>query len=172
MEGLRRQEKRFDSSTVDNLAPVDRNFTHKLAADAMFKAEHEQQDKVKLESTGEQIEKLEWIQSRMYDDYGANQALRKLFRVSRITIRSCTCNRPSFQTEKTVLNEKRAADCDLKQRLSLGIALQPETKEDRLMASRMLKHKDIKGMSVAIRSRALNEFQRSRTATKRRPRRS
>lgn len=81
VEGLRRQEKRFDPSTVDNLAPVDRTFNHKLAADAMFKAEHEQKDKVKLETTGEQIDKLEWIQSRMYDDYGANQSLRKLFRV-------------------------------------------------------------------------------------------
>lgn len=50
-----------------------------------------------------------------------------------------------LQTEKTILNERRAADGDLKKRLSLGIALQPETKEDKLMAARMLKYKDVKG---------------------------
>jgi hypothetical protein len=37
VEGLRRQEKRFDPTTVDNLGAVDRTFNQKLAADAMFK---------------------------------------------------------------------------------------------------------------------------------------
>lgn len=149
VEGLRRQEKRFDPSTVDNLAPVDRTFNHKLAADAMFKAEHEQKDKVKLESNGEQIDKLEWIQSRMYDDYGANQSLRKLFRVRCNSVRQVLkMSWSPLQTEKTILNERRAADGDLKKRLSLGITLQPETKEDKLMAARMLKYKDVKGMSA------------------------
>lgn len=82
VEGLRRQEKRFDPSTVDNLAPVDRNFNQKLAADAMFKKEHDADDKKRLESIETQIERLENIQSRMYDDYTVNSCLRSNFRVS------------------------------------------------------------------------------------------
>lgn len=82
VEGLRRQEKRFDPSTIDNLGPVDRNFNQKLAADAMFKKEHDSDDKKRLESTETQIERLENIQTRMYDDYTVNSYLRNNFRVN------------------------------------------------------------------------------------------
>jgi len=127
VEGCRRQEKRFDPSTVDNLAPVDRSFNQKLAADAMFKKEHDADDKKKLESEETQIARLEWIQSRMYDDYRSNSILRR-----------------SFRGEKKHLNEKRAADDDLKKRLSTSIRLVPELKDDKLMAKQMLKYKDSK----------------------------
>ena len=43
VEGCSRQEKRYDPSEVDQLGAVDRTFNQKLAADAMFKAEHEEQ---------------------------------------------------------------------------------------------------------------------------------
>ena len=81
VEGLRRQEKRFDSGELDNVAPVDRTFNQKLASDAMFKAEHEKKDKEKSDEAEGQVNKLEMIQSRMYDDYGVN-SLRNRFRVS------------------------------------------------------------------------------------------
>lgn len=81
VEGLRRQENRFDPSTIDNLAPVDRNFNQKLAADAMFKQEHNADDKKRLETTETQIERLESIQTRMFDDYTVNSYLRNSFRV-------------------------------------------------------------------------------------------
>jgi len=38
-------------------------------------------DKKKLETSENQIEKLESIQSRLYDDYRANSILRRSFRV-------------------------------------------------------------------------------------------
>lgn len=81
VEGLRRQEKRFDSGELNNLAPVDRSFNLKLSADAMFKKEHDVNDKKKSESVEMEMDKLEYIQSRMYNDYGVNSLLRKTFRV-------------------------------------------------------------------------------------------
>lgn len=39
-------------------------------------------DKTKSVEAGDQIEKLEWIQDRMRDDFAANQALRQIFRVN------------------------------------------------------------------------------------------
>lgn len=47
----------------------------------MFKAEHEKQDKDKSDQAEGQVNKLEDIQGRMYDDYGANSLLRQRFRV-------------------------------------------------------------------------------------------
>lgn len=64
------------------MAPVDRIFNQKLASDAMFKAEHEKKDKEKSDEAEGQVNKLEMIQSRMYDDYRVNSYLRNRFRVS------------------------------------------------------------------------------------------
>ena len=81
VEGLRRQEIRFDSGELDNVAPIDRTFNQKLLSDAMFKTEHEKTDKTKSEDATEQFLKIETIQTRLYDDYGANSLLRNRFRV-------------------------------------------------------------------------------------------
>ncbi|KAL3096758.1 hypothetical protein niasHT_029642 [Heterodera trifolii] len=120
VEGVRRQEIRFDPSTIDNLAPVDRTMSLKLGADAMFKAEHTVDDKKKLASADDQIHRLEAIQTRLYDDYMANSVLRG-----------------SFRREKKDLNERRANDKAMKMRLSTELALLPETEEDRLSAKRL-----------------------------------
>jgi len=129
VEGLRRQEKRFDSGQLDNVAPVDRGFSQRLAADAMYKKEHDAEDKKKLQSAEEQLHRIESIQSRMFDDYTANSILRR-----------------SFRTEKKSLNEKRAADDDLKKRLSLQkVNLLPESKDDQLMARHLSRLKNGEG---------------------------
>lgn len=40
-----------------------------------------EQDKEKAASSADKIGKLEWIQERMRDDFAANQALRRSFKV-------------------------------------------------------------------------------------------
>ncbi|CAD5216185.1 unnamed protein product [Bursaphelenchus xylophilus] len=127
VEGLRRQDKRFDPSDVDNLGAVDRTFQQKLAGDAMFKAEHQKDDKKKAEDNEHQIEKLERIKQRDRNAYDMNCELRRQFRY-----------------QKKILNEQRAADDELKQRLSLNIDLMPSTSEDQKMANRILRLKDVK----------------------------
>ncbi|CAD5211630.1 unnamed protein product [Bursaphelenchus okinawaensis] len=127
VEGLRRQDKRFDPSDIDNLGAVDRTFQQKLAGDAMFKAEHQTDDKKKAGDEEHQIEKLIRIKQRDKSSYDANCELRRQFRY-----------------QKRALNEQRAADNDLKQRLSLNIDLMPSTSEDHVMAQRMLRLKNVK----------------------------
>lgn len=82
VEGLRRQEKRFDPADIDNLGAVDRGLAQRLASDAMLKAEHQKEDKTNAASSDAQIEKLTQIQSRMKYGYELNCNLRKTFRVS------------------------------------------------------------------------------------------
>jgi hypothetical protein len=82
VEGLRRQERRFDPAELDNLGAVDRGLTQKLASDAMLKAEHDLNDKVRAQDGDAQTEKLMKIQSRMKYGYELNCDLRRQFRVS------------------------------------------------------------------------------------------
>lgn len=142
VEGLRRQEKRFDSGQLDNVAPVDRGLNQRLAADAMYKKEHDAEDKKKLQSAEEQVYKLESIQSRMYDDYTANSILRRSFRVRVLSSSWLQRKEYSLQGEKKALNEKRAHDDDLRKRLSLQtINLLPESKDDQAVARHLSRMK-------------------------------
>ncbi|KAI6184136.1 hypothetical protein M3Y97_00564000 [Aphelenchoides bicaudatus] len=127
VEGLRRQERRFDPAELDNLGAVDRNLSQRLAGDAMLKAEHQKEDKTRAEGDEEQIERLTRIQSRMKDAYGANCALRRTFRA-----------------ERKDLNEKRIADAELAKRLSTNVKLLPSTSADSELAKRMLALRDVK----------------------------
>lgn len=94
----------------------------------MYKAEHTVDDKQKLAGDDQQIQKLEWIQSRLQDDYTANSVLRG-----------------SFRREKLALNEHRAKDMDMKMRLSTELTLVPEREEDRLAAKRLAMGKHFNG---------------------------
>jgi coiled-coil domain-containing protein 130 len=81
VEGCRRQEKRWDPTTIDQFGAIDRQFGQKLAADAMFKLEHGDKDKTKATDAAPHLQQLEVLQYRLKDDFGANQALRRSFRV-------------------------------------------------------------------------------------------
>ncbi|VDN55560.1 unnamed protein product [Dracunculus medinensis] len=89
--------------------------------------EHVEEDKGKGMSASNQIEKLEWIQERMRDDFTANQALRRNFRV-----------------EKKEMKDREIADDDLRKRTSLTINLLPETSEDKKLASLIRLHQPSK----------------------------
>ncbi|KAL3995023.1 hypothetical protein ACH3XW_24095 [Acanthocheilonema viteae] len=127
VEGCRRQEKRYDPSTIDQLGAVDRGFSRQLESDRMFQVEHVEQDKEKAASSADKIDKLEWIQERMRDDFAANQALRK-----------------SFKLEKTSLKEERVKDEDLLKRMSLDIKLVSESVEDKKLAAAVMRYKNMK----------------------------
>ncbi|CAA87435.1 Coiled-coil domain-containing protein 130 homolog [Caenorhabditis elegans] len=128
VEGCSRQELRFDPTDIAQIGAVDRGFTQKLAADAMFKKEHEAEDKDKAATEEGRVDKLEWIQERMRDDFTANSFLRAQFR-----------------NEKKSLNETRARDANLRDKLSIGTTqLLPETEEDRRIASMMTRYRDTK----------------------------
>ncbi|GMS83518.1 hypothetical protein PENTCL1PPCAC_5693, partial [Pristionchus entomophagus] len=126
-EGCRRQEIRFDPSTVDGSAPIDRGEHMKLAADAMYKAENQEDDRQKGTKDDKKIDHLEWLQERMRDDFAANSALRR-----------------SFRNEKKDLKEQRALDDDLRKRSSLSIKLMPEHPEDKKVAGMITRYRNVK----------------------------
>ncbi|XGW09921.1 hypothetical protein V3C99_011862 [Haemonchus contortus] len=129
VEGCTRQEKRFEPSEVDQVDTSDSAFSQKLAADAMFKTEHLEDDKGKATNDELRMEKIEWVQERLRDDFAANQALRAQFR-----------------REKKELNEKRARDADLRARCSLEIPLVPEDPNDKKVAGMMLRYRVVSSL--------------------------
>ncbi|EYC18861.1 hypothetical protein Y032_0026g1410 [Ancylostoma ceylanicum] len=127
VEGCSRQEKRFEPSEIDQVDTSDSDFSHKLAADAMFKTEHQEEDKSKATNEESRMEKIEWVQERLRDDFAANQALRAQFR-----------------KEKKELTEKRARDDDLRARCSLSIPLVPEDPHDKKVAGMLSRYRTVK----------------------------
>uniref|UniRef100_A0A1I8AUC4 Coiled-coil domain-containing protein 130 homolog n=1 Tax=Steinernema glaseri TaxID=37863 RepID=A0A1I8AUC4_9BILA len=121
VEGCRRQEKRFDPSEIDNLAPVDRTFNQQLNSNAMFKVEHQQQDLKKSVSAEDQMMKLEFVQDRMRDDFAANQALRR-----------------GLKLDKQLHKEAKAGEDAILAKTSLQIHLLPEDPADKRLAKHML----------------------------------
>lgn len=93
------------------------------------------------------MEKIEWVQERLRDDFAANQALRAQFRVGTTRENLLVAGRGHekllFQKEKRELNEKRAQDAELRARCSLSIPLVPEDPNDRKVAGMLLRYRGV-----------------------------
>ncbi|XP_064476518.1 coiled-coil domain-containing protein 130 homolog [Ornithodoros turicata] len=113
ISGASRQERRWDPSENDQIAPEDKDVSKKLATDAMFKLEHATEDKTKESKAKPILAKLEHLQDRWKDDYTANQLLRK-----------------GFREKKKELISQAEKDRSLLARSSLDIKLLPESNED------------------------------------------
>ncbi|CAN8028255.1 unnamed protein product, partial [Ixodes persulcatus] len=111
--GARRQERRWDPTENEQVAPDDKEVGKKLATDAMFKLEHGEDDKAKVKIVTPSLARLEHLQDRWRDDYTANQLLRKGFRAKKKELQ--------LQAEK---------DRALLAKSSLQISLVPEASED------------------------------------------
>ncbi|XP_029827812.2 coiled-coil domain-containing protein 130 [Ixodes scapularis] len=111
--GARRQERRWDPTENEQVAPDDKEVGKKLATDAMFKLEHGEDDKAKVKIATPSLARLEHLQDRWRDDYTANQLLRK-----------------GFRTKKKELQLQAEKDRALLAKSSLQISLVPEASED------------------------------------------
>lgn len=79
--GARRQERRWDPSENEQVAPEDKAVGRKMAADAMFRLEKGADDKSKAGALDPVMRDLQDLQeSRWEDDFSANQLLRQQFR--------------------------------------------------------------------------------------------
>lgn len=82
ISGARRQENRWDPTQNEQVVPEDKNTQRRLFDDAMFKLEHQKED---LDTSKQQNPRLANLadrnQSVWRDDYSANNALRKMYRV-------------------------------------------------------------------------------------------
>ncbi|CAN7937331.1 unnamed protein product, partial [Ixodes hexagonus] len=115
--GARRQERRWDPTENEQVAPDDKEVGKKLATDAMFKLEHGEDDKAKVKIATPSLARLEHLQDRWRDDYTANQLLRK-----------------GFREKKKELQLQAEKDRALLAKSSLQISLVPEASEDSRIA--------------------------------------
>ena len=80
--GARRQERRWDAASTEQVEATDKHTAQKLLTDAMFKLEHGKDDQIKAGGVKPVIDHLTDLQSRMKDDYAQNCLLRSHFRVN------------------------------------------------------------------------------------------
>ncbi|KAL1445348.1 hypothetical protein MTO96_045071 [Rhipicephalus appendiculatus] len=142
LSGARRQERRWDPSENEQVAPDDKEIGKKMATDAMFKLEHDVEDKDKVKVVTPALARLEHLQDRWRDDYSANQLLRK-----------------SFRNKKKDLHVQAEKDRALLKKSSLHINLVPETQEDSRIAKLLTlmptqtsdERRELKRKEIAVR---------------------
>lgn len=117
LSGARRQERRWDLESNEQIAPEDNEKAKKLATDPMFKLEHSVNDQAKLQKAIPILEQIRTTNDRMKDDYACNQLLRSKFRVKRKEIA-----------------EEKINDSKLLARSSLSIPLLKESEKDKKLA--------------------------------------
>ena len=117
LSGARRQERRWDLESNEQIAPEDSERAKKLATDPMFKLEHTVNDKAKLQKAIPILEQIQSMNEKMKDDYSCNQLLRSKFRVKR-----------------KQLAEEKKTDANLLARSSLSIPLIKESEKDKKLA--------------------------------------
>lgn len=113
LSGARRQERRWDPTSNEQIAPEDSDEVKKLALDKMYKLEHEAEDRQKLEQSLPLLKRIANINDRMKDDYSSNQLLRKKFR-----------------SIKKEIKDQEAKDEELLKKNSLSLKLLPESERD------------------------------------------
>ena len=140
LSGARRQELRWDPKDNEQVVPEEREVSKKLATDAMFKLEHEVNDKEKAKSIEPAIQQLEQFQERWKDDYSHNRAIRSIFRVIQAIILTITYSLLIFlKNKKKELKLCSESDRSLLKRSSLPLSLKllPESKQDSKLAQLM-----------------------------------
>lgn len=123
--GAQRKNEKWDMADNEQVLTEDRQVVKKLGSDAMFKLEHEVEDKKKFQKAAPTLSEIVDIQSNWHDDYTQNSILRAKFR-----------------KEKKELKEEELKDKALLLKSSLDIELVPETEDDKKLAS-LLKYKTI-----------------------------
>jgi len=113
VEGATRQERRWDPTQNGQVVPDDKSVGRKLADDAMYKLEHQNTDKSKIEEAAPRMYQLSDIQDRVKDDYLANRMLRDKFR----------------KKKKQLLERQKHDEC-LQKKASINIDLVDECPED------------------------------------------
>uniref|UniRef100_A0A915HY51 Coiled-coil domain-containing protein 130 n=1 Tax=Romanomermis culicivorax TaxID=13658 RepID=A0A915HY51_ROMCU len=128
VDGLRRQEKRWDMASNEQIASTEKEKRQKLATDAMYKLEHGEIDAAKSKLLEPELNRLQSFQHRLKDDFSRNQELRRIFR-----------------TTKKQVAEQSKKDNLLLAKSSLVIKLVPENEEDVKLASLISKYKTVQG---------------------------
>jgi len=115
VRGCRQKVETYSSKDSEVIELLDEDQKKKLSSDAMYQLEYGEADKTKAKVEVPRIVSLEDLQSRMKDDYGMSQKLRKNFRDQK-------------KVMKNLSEEAKAKGL-------FALSLLPEDEEDRVRAS-------------------------------------
>lgn len=83
VSGARRQENRWDPTENEQVVPETKEVSRRLYDDAMYKLEHNLEDKKVAKTRKNALESTMALKETLWkDDYTSNSALRASFRVS------------------------------------------------------------------------------------------
>ena len=83
--GIRGKDESFSAADNDTIQLLDSDDKKRLQTDSLFRLEHAETDKSKAAVEQQRLGQLYSLNSRRFDDFGANQALRRLNRTAKKT---------------------------------------------------------------------------------------
>jgi len=144
VEGASRQERRWDPTENGQVVPDDKSVGRKLADDAMYKLEHQNTDKSKIDEAAPRIHQISDIQDRVKDDYLANRMLRDKFRKKKKQLLEKQKHNEALQ-KKASINLDIVDECpeDVKFAQLLSLQARKEAEQLAQEGQESIKHQDI-----------------------------
>lgn len=102
LSGCRRKEERWDTEKAGNVQTTHREVKEKMMTNAMYKLEHEVDDKLKVKKIAPTLTRLEEIRDDWKDDFAVNQLMRKKFRAERKDIQQQKASDDDFKERKNL----------------------------------------------------------------------
>ncbi len=118
LSGARRKEQRWDMADNEQIVTEEKSDIKKLAADPMFKLEHDSADRGKAAPLMPTLRELEAVQAQWQDDFGANSLMRSQLR-----------------EEKRAAREQADSDRRLLDKWNINVELVREHEDDRRLAA-------------------------------------
>jgi len=118
LSGARRKEQRWNMAENEQIVTEEKSDIKKLAADPMFKLEHDTGDKGKVAAIMPTLRELEVVQAQWEDDFGANSLMRRQLR-----------------EEKRISREENEKDQKFLDKWNINVDLVRESEEDKKIAA-------------------------------------
>ncbi|XP_031789395.1 coiled-coil domain-containing protein 130 homolog [Nasonia vitripennis] len=154
VSGARRQENRWDPTENEQVVPETKEVSRRLYDDAMYKLEHNLEDKKVAKTRANVLESaIELNESLWKDDYTSNCALRSIFR-----------------TKKKEIQGKATMDQAFLKKMGININLVSEHEDDIKLAKLLSQHKQLqKGSKDKLPLKRLLSIAESRERSKNKP---
>ncbi|XP_014228537.1 coiled-coil domain-containing protein 130 homolog [Trichogramma pretiosum] len=152
VSGARRQENRWDPTENEQIVPETKEVSRRLYDDAMYKLEHELEDKTTAKVRKNALQRAVALNEELWkDDYSSNCALRDIFR-----------------TKKKELETKASINQKLKDKLGLTTDLIDEHEDD-IKLAKLLSQQKLKNKTKVLPLKRLIAVAKSRERAKNKP---
>ncbi|KAJ8687712.1 hypothetical protein QAD02_023506 [Eretmocerus hayati] len=150
VSGARRQENRWDPTDNEQVVPETKEVSRRLYDDAMYKLEHDLEDKKIAKKRSNVLENAIALNESIWkDDYSSNCALRSIFRA-----------------KKTEAQTKKTIDQAFLKKKGINIDLVDEHEDDVRLAKLLMQHKDKTNEKKILPLKRLISVAESRTRSK------